>query len=531
MATTQRPARRTLWCKQAGWLLLTAGLVAAAGCGCSAGAGAGGPAGLAAGGAGAAGGPGSAGGGGAAGAGGSAGLGGLAGGGGTGAGAGGPAPGEHLWSKQFGDANSYQNGLGVAVDDGGNVVVVGEFVGTIDFGGGPLQADAGGDIFVAKLGPDASHLWSKDFGGPQAGGRARAVAVDGARNVVVVGDFGGVVDFGGGPLSPEGYTAIFVAKYDADGKHLWSKQFGDPEPLHGAARAFTVAVDGSGNVVVAGDFYGTIDFGGGQLDAEGKITLEADIFLVKLGAGGEHLWSKRFGNPSFQSATGVVVDAAGSVVVTGWFEGSVDFGAGPLDSAGANDVFLAKYDADGKHVWSKHFGQWKDTIGAFGTAVALDAAGNIVVTGKVAGAVDFGGGLLVSTDAGDIFVAKLDPEGEHLWSKAFGGANDQDVHTVAVDALGNVLLAGDFVGELDFGGGVLGESVCGAFLAKLDPAGSHLWSKSFGQGLADQYASGVSADGSGNVLLVGEFGSTIDLGGGGMLSAGGSDVFVAKFAP
>jgi hypothetical protein len=117
-----------------------------------------------------------------------------------------------------------------------------------------------------------------------------------------------------------------------------------------------------------------------------------------------HLWSRGFGSTSFDQSLGVAVDASGNVVVTGVFRDTVDFGGGPLTSAGIGDVFVAKYSAsDGSHLWSRGFGS---TSSAAGLGVAVDANGDVVVTGVFSDTVDFGGGPLTSAGIGDVFVAK-----------------------------------------------------------------------------------------------------------------------------
>ncbi len=177
-----------------------------------------------------------------------------------------------LWSKRFGD-NGYQGGYGIGVDAAGNVLVTGQFNGTVDFGGGPHTGMGNTDIFVAKLDPNGNHLWSKRFGDTMIQ-RANTIAVDGAGNVLIAGDFEGAMDFGGGPLFSVDPQDTFVAKFDPNGNHLWSRRFGDA----GQQRAAGAAVDAAGNLVVVGYFDGAIDFGNGPLESKDN----PDIFLAKL---------------------------------------------------------------------------------------------------------------------------------------------------------------------------------------------------------------------------------------------------------
>jgi hypothetical protein len=207
---------------------------------------------------------------------------------------------------------------------------------------------------------------------------------------------------------------------------------------------------------------GTVNFGGGVLTSAGS----EDIFLAKFASGGSHQWSKRFGDVSTdQQAWGVAIDGSGNAIVAGHFTGSVDFGGGALPNAGGQpDIFVAKFGSDGAHVWSESFG---DAYAQSASAVAVDPSDNVLVAGGFNGTVNFGGGTLTSGGAKDVFLAKLTPEGAHIWSKGFGDADYQEAQAVATDASGDALVAGYFAGAIDFGGGTLtsagGED---AFVAK-----------------------------------------------------------------
>jgi hypothetical protein len=243
---------------------------------------------------------------------------------------------------------------------------------------------------------------------------------------------------------------------------------------------------------------------------------------------GTHLWSKRFGDTDDQYGLSVTTDSAGNVLLTGYFRGTVDFGGGALTSAGGYDLFVAKLDPAGAHLWSKRSGDANSQV-AF--SITTDSVGNVLLTGTFGGTIDFGGGALTSAGGDDLFVAKLDAAGKQLWSKRFGDANEQYGYSITTDSAGNVLLTGYFGGTIDFEGGAL-TSAGGndLFVAKFDAAGAHLWSKHFGDA-EDQYGLSITTDSAGNVLLTGRFFGTVDFGGGALTSAGGGDLFVAKLAP
>jgi hypothetical protein len=336
-------------------------------------------------------------------------------------------------------------------------------------------------------------------------------------NVVVTGFFEGGVDFGGGSLVSAGLSDIFVAKFNANGAHQWSQRFGSTGFDSGEA----VAVDRSGNVLVTGGFEGTVDFGGGDLVGAGY----KDVFVAKYDPSGAHEWSCRFGGTGYEEGYGIAVDGLESAVVTGYFEGGVDFGGGSLVSAGLEDIFVAKYDSSGTHHWSRRFGS---TGSDYGEAVAVDGSGNVVVTGFFGGGVDFGGGSLTSAGLEDIFVAKYDSSGTHQWSQRFGSTGYDDGYGVAVDASGEVVATGVFEGTADFGGGdLISAGYSDIYVAKYNAIGAHEWSQRFG-GTADDYGEDVAVDGSGKSLLTGEFIGTVNFGGGDLVSAGSTDIFLLK---
>ncbi len=428
--------------------------------------------------------------------------------------------GAHVWSRHFGD-NGTQSAFDIGVDAAGNVVIVGNLEGTVDFGGGPLQSAGDRDVFLAQLDSSGDHVWSHRFGntGMDLGLR---VAIDYAGNAVIVGEFEGDVDFGGGPLPSAGETNIFIAKLDPSGNHLWSRGFG----FAATDDFWPIGIDASSNIVVTGRFTGGVDFGGGLLESAGA----SDIFIVTFDPDGNHLWSKRFGDERRQAGTGVAFDSAGAVVVTGRLEGFVNMGGGmlfPLVPDDKSDVFVAKYDPDGEHLWSHRYGD-SDLDGA--EAIAVDSHDNILLTGLFRGEVGFGGALLQSGGSEDIFLAKLSSNGDHLWSQRFGESGSEQGLSVRVDGADQVVLAGVLYYSADFGGGLLKSAGVGDIsLAVFDADGNHLWSDVFG-GLGEDF--GICAvDGAGNVLLAGGMMESVDFGGGAHESAGGFDVFVAKRCP
>src|SRR5207247_849982 len=271
--------------------------------------------------------------------------------------------GEVLWVQAF-NGTSIKTVQAVAVDrspaGNGNLVVVGSFRGTVDFGTDSLTSAGSGDIYIVKYAAAGTPVWAKRLGA-NLDDAANTVAIDSAGDIVVAGTSTGTVDVGGGPLTSASTTAtdIFLAKYTAAGAHVWSKRIGgtswDQAPV--------VAIDASRNVVLTGSFFGTVNFGGTALVSAGS----SDVFLAKYaGADGAHLWSKRIGGAGVDQPYALALDGTGDLVVVGSFAGSVDFGGGLVTYEGGRDLFVAKYaGTTGAHVWSRRAGyvNWDEASG------------------------------------------------------------------------------------------------------------------------------------------------------------------------
>jgi uncharacterized protein (TIGR03437 family) len=208
--------------------------------------------------------------------------------------------------------------------------------------------------------------------------------------------------------------------------------------------AAAVATDPQGNVYVAGLTYSP-DFPvtPGALQTKIGTVGTSDAFVAKFAPDGALLWSTYLGGCCDDWATGVAVDSAGNVLVTGWtrsanfpllhpFQGTLNNGA----SAGRFDAFVAKLDPTGsKLLYSTFLGSDGDD-GASG--IAVDAAGNAYITGMVNSSASFTG-MKVLPDVGGIFVAKLDPQGALIYTflHPYGTAAG-----IAVDAAGSAYVAG-----------------------------------------------------------------------------------------
>lgn len=453
-----------------------------------------------------------------------------------GAGGGAPTKPSEIWSYHS-NQKSEQVASAVAVDDLGNVYVAGHFTGFLSLGDtldSPLSS-ADVDAFLISIDKDGNTNWMKKFGETDDQ-MAVDVAIDDQGGIILVGEFVDTIDFGGGPIvSTNGSTDIFVARFDVDGNYVSAEQYGN----QGKEHVLSVSVDPIGNMLLTGSFNNAIDFEhGGEGGAGAGTALESaggdDVFIVKFAANGDFLWNMSFGDVNDQVALAVATDSAGASIITGRFEGVINFGAGALTTGETDDdMFVAKFDAAGDHVWSTSYGDDSDQVGL---AVTVDANNNPVLVGQFEGSIIFGSAQHDAPgNKNNGFVLKLAAnDGSALWSHAFGDDDEQSLAAVAVDSNDDVLVTGLQNDDADYGGGILSSGGDDdVVLAKFDTAGLHIWSGVYGDMAADQGLA-IATDSLDNILLAGTFTGDIDFGAG-PKTAGDMgkaiDAFIAKLEP
>lgn len=360
--------------------------------------------------------------------------------------------------------------------------------------------------------------WAKRLGGTDSD-RASSIALDPFGNVYTTGDFNQYADFDPGTGIFQMYAAdgeVFISKLNNLGEFLWAGQ------IHGgAARSSCIAVDSDESMYLAGPFGGSGDFNPGN----GTYTLTSfggyDVSVIKLNPSGTLNWAKQLGGTNIDWSKAISVDNDGSVITTGWFMGTSDFDPSVstfnLTSSSFNyeDIFISKLDADGNFLWAKQIGGKKQDM-AFD--LETDGEGNVFVTGHFNDSVDFDPGpevynLITANNQQDIFLLKLNSDGEFQWAKQMGGNSVEYASGLAVDTLGNVYITGDFQGvaEMDPGPSVFKLSCFGgydSFVMALDSSGNFLWADqlggpSFDRGLA-------ISTGGGYIFSTGFFSDTAD---------------------
>ncbi|WP_428662095.1 SBBP repeat-containing protein [Runella sp.] len=230
---------------------------------------------------------------------------------------------------------SVEQGQSIAVDGSGNVYITGYFSGTAAFGSTSKTSAGGYDIFVAKYNNSGSLQWVQTAGGTGSD-VGYGIAVDGSGNVYITGYFFGTATFGSTSKTSAGISDIFVAKYNTGGTLQWVQTAGGTSTELG----YGIAVDGSGNVYITGNFQGTATFGSTLKTSAGG----SDIFVAKYNTNGIFQWVQTAGGTNEDYGQKIDSDTNGNLYVTGFFNDTATFSRNTKTSAGSIDVYIVRID-------------------------------------------------------------------------------------------------------------------------------------------------------------------------------------------
>lgn len=297
-------------------------------------------------------------------------------------------------SRYNGPGNNIDEAFAVVCDASGNVYVTGSSTGS----GTNL------DYATIKYNSAGQEQWAARYNGPANFiDIANAIAVDASGNVYVTGISSGITSL----------TDYATVKYNSSGQQQWVARYNGPS--NGTDEAFSVAVDGSGNVYVTGQSLSGTNY---------------DYATIKYNSAGQQQWAARYNGPqsSIDNAAVVRVDGSGNVYVTGSSTGS---GSG-LDYA------TIKYNSAGAEQWAARYNGTNNGDDV-PSSMELDAVGNIYVTGGSSG----------STSSNDYLTIKYNSAGQEQWNARYNGTgNDNDAASgLAVSAAGNVYVTGSSIGQ------------------------------------------------------------------------------------
>lgn len=429
------------------------------------------------------------------------------------------------WTKQL--QTSGNNGAYDAhIDSENNLYVIGNYTGIVDLNSGigeDFHISLGGsDFYVIKMDLLGNYIWGKSFGG-YSNDFAIKLSVDSLGSVYVTGNFSDSISFST-PISINYHTSngasdIFVIKLDSLGDLQWSKTYG------GIYADFSggLSVDEGGSIVVTGDFNGTIDFNPDNGSDLHTTNGALDFFVLRLDTYGNYMWAHSFGSTNSDRATGITIDGNDNIIIGGFYNNSIDFDPGPdvliKNTVGSWDVYVLKLYPNGDLNWVRTFG---GSTGDRIEAITCDPWNNIITTGRFGNSVDFDSGPSVdirnSNGFDDIFVHKLDSDGNYQWCRTFGSPNNETSWGICSDNNGDIYTTGQFSHSMDFDPSpqvdihsphiTLGNTT-DIFLQNLNSDGSYDWTRTYGYKSNDAGYDVVTA-GSSLIYLVGMFKGTVD---------------------
>ena len=373
--------------------------------------------------------------------------------------------------------------------------------------------------------------WAGELSSSSYFKEGHGVTHDDSGNVYYTGYFSNTVDFDPGVgvynLTAVGFADAFILKLDSSGHFVWAKSVACTSTgvAGNTCQAFSIAIDKTGNVVVGGFFYGTVDLdpGPGTYLLSSTVYTTSSGFLLKLDPAGNFIWAKQiYGQDA--AVYSVHVDDHNNILSTGHFNDTTDFDPGTgvynlIATGGGEEIFVLKLDASGNFIWAKRMGGNYDD---FGYGIATDHAGNVFTTGSFKDVADFDPGsgtynLVTSYFYSQTFVSKLDSSGNFVWARQMGSHSDDDAgNGIAVDNAGNVYTTGFFYGTADFdpGSGIYNlagnASVKSMFISRLDNSGNFVWAKQFSDSLGECYGQAIAVDSFSNVYTTGGFADSID---------------------
>lgn len=305
--------------------------------------------------------------------------------------------------------------------------------------------------------------------------------------------------------SAAGNGDIYVAKYDAQGTLIWKKTFGG----NFSDRAYDLAVGPDQNIIVTGQFFGSVTFGSTTLTSVGN---SKDIFLIKLDPQGNVLWARSEGGSMAENAYGVTVDNQNNVILTGQFQGTTAIGSSTFTSEideqtnlPSYDLFISKYNSTGTPLWVRNgFAHYEDR----GLAVAVDSQDNIFFTGQFSDTLEFAGNTYLNIGYNVGFLCKLNPAGQVQFFN-FIRAGIVVPYDLELNTDNEVIVTGDFLGNMNYYDASGPHAIQNPydkqiFIIKTNNSGAYSWNYTLGSD-NELSARSVSIDPHKDVFVTGYF--------------------------
>ena len=359
--------------------------------------------------------------------------------------------------------------------------------------------------------------WLRSIGAPD-GQTPGGIGLAGDGSVWVAGDYYGSMDFGLGPLAGEG-TGLYLAHFTANGDPAHAQAIFPADGQPTLTQVTGLGVDGKDSVVVTGWLEGTYVLGGDTLTAD-----EVDVHVAKYDADGAPLWGQRFGEVDWQVSRGLAIGADDSIWIAGASLAPFMVGDIELTGMASTGIFVFRLAADGSPILARWWGEMGDQEA---NAIAVCDDGSAVITGFFTATLTFGDEVVEPLAGKDMYLARIDDQGEPLWIRAIAGTGtDYGTHVDCDDTISfAAVVTGDAtVGDLELAAGGAADTVIGRY----DLDGHLLWAAAITGG-EDQLPTGLAALPGGATAIVLTTSGITKLGDAKYVSAGQTDVLFAAY--
>jgi hypothetical protein len=367
----------------------------------------------------------------------------------------------------------------------------------------------------------------------------------------VVGSFTNTVDFdlgsGTNNITSNGINDLFLIKLSPNGDTLLTRTIGGI----GNETPYSIEIDSNNSIIISGGFQATVDFDPGVGIANHISPGGTTMFILKLDSNTDFLWAKSINAPTVGPFSSITVghdidtDSNNNVYITGRYSRNTDFDPGmgvtELLSNGQAQSFILKLDSNGDFIWAKSIGN-NGLNPAQGEGIAIDNSGNIYATGRFTGTTDFDPGVgvtnLTSQGNDDIYITKLDTNGNLIWAKSYGSSSQEYGHTITTDSSGNVYLGGFFQETVSFNTinstvNLTSDGSWNGLILKFDANGDITFIESISSTVF-VFIDSIFLDSSNNFYVSGYFenDATLDFGNGPttLSNVGDADSFVVKIS-
>lgn len=419
-----------------------------------------------------------------------------------------------LWARSGGNSH-FDISYGVAATADKGCVITGQYYNSIQLGSHTVTSSGNSDAFIAKIDEDGAWQWLVSGGG-SGYDRTTCITVDASGHIFTGGMFQQSASFGSDTHAASAMNDAIIWSLESDGSHRWSQDINSSQNL-----TLTALTTQNDTTYAVGSFSGSATFNSLTLNPSGNI----DAFLAMANQNGTWRKVQKLGGSGNEFPADVLM-LDNSLYVTGSFEATMSVNTDVLSSAGYSDIFLAKANNDLSWQWGIRAG---GSSYESGSALAKRGS-NIAVAATFKDVADFNGQNFISNGGDDIAIFEVSPSKSWIRTEKIGSTANDKVSSLFYDTTGDLFIAGETQGKLDFGSHRISSiGMEDGFVSRKYSSGSWAWAKQYGGFVKKSIINDVAIHNNKSKYVIGEFFGTMAIEGNTLTSQGMTDIFIGKF--